>query len=256
MRTPRLALSIGLIFVGSITASAQPTASPQPSIGLPLPPIGLPLPSLGLTPPGTSEPATPAPAPGPTPPVTPPPIVFFGAAPYAWGFEAWQQSSAPGVIATAPPADDTTEATQPAYRTGQLQLEVTPRHAQVFVDGEFVGTWSDLGGELDLTAGVHRVEIRAPDHEAVAIDVRIVAGRTITYRARLTPVELARDAAKPDARPRATPPDSATTAPPPPPPAPQTFYLIPGCYLGNVPPDQVKLPAGCDQRRVITYTPR
>ena len=35
----------------------------------------------------------------------------------------------------------------------------------------------------------------------------------------------------------------------------RTLYLIPGCYLGNVPPDAGRLPAGCDISRLKTYAP-
>jgi hypothetical protein len=48
-----------------------------------------------------------------------------------------------------------------------------------------------------------------------------------------------------------------------PPPAPlvlptgsRTMYVIPGCYLGNVPPDQDRLPAGCDISRMKTHAPQ
>ena len=30
------------------------------------------------------------------------------------------------------------------------------------------------------------------------------------------------------------------------------FYVIPGCYMGNVPPEDTGLPEGCDPRRAIT----
>ncbi len=48
--------------------------------------------------------------------------------------------------------------------------------------------------------------------------------------------------------------------PPPPPPivlptGSRTIYVIPGCYLGNVPPDTSRLRAGCDVRRMKTYEP-
>jgi hypothetical protein len=33
---------------------------------------------------------------------------------------------------------------------------------------------------------------------------------------------------------------------------PTTFYFIPGCYMGNIPPEQMKLPAGCDLTRLVT----
>jgi hypothetical protein len=48
---------------------------------------------------------------------------------------------------------------------------------------------------------------------------------------------------------------------PDPPPAPyvpsgdRTVYMIPGCYVGNVAPDKVTLPHGCDRSKLITYTP-
>ena len=35
----------------------------------------------------------------------------------------------------------------------------------------------------------------------------------------------------------------------------RTLYLIPGCYLGNVPPEADRLPAGCDITRLKTYAP-
>ena len=33
-----------------------------------------------------------------------------------------------------------------------------------------------------------------------------------------------------------------------------TGYVIPGCYIGNVPPQEAGLPAGCDLGRLITIT--
>lgn len=45
---------------------------------------------------------------------------------------------------------------------------------------------------------------------------------------------------------------------PPPPYVPtgdRTLYIIPGCYVGNVPPAGVKLPPGCDPGKLTTYTP-
>ena len=35
----------------------------------------------------------------------------------------------------------------------------------------------------------------------------------------------------------------------------RTVYVIPGCYVGNVPPSNVKLPANCDVKKVTTFTP-
>jgi hypothetical protein len=58
----------------------------------------------------------------------------------------------------------------------------------VFVDGYFVGTIDDylhsLAG-LSLQAGPHHLEFHAPGFDALAVDMKIEAGRSITYRAAL-----------------------------------------------------------------------
>jgi hypothetical protein len=86
----------------------------------------------------------------------------------------------------APPYD------APASDTGETRLDVQPGFAQIFVDGYFVGTVDDfyhsLAG-LGLHAGPHHVEFRAPGYEAIAVDMMITAGRTITYRAALKPLQ-------------------------------------------------------------------
>ena len=72
--------------------------------------------------------------------------------------------------------------------SGNLRLDVQPIDAQVFVDGYYVGEVTDflqtLAG-LNLPAGAHRVEFRAPGYDTLAVDVQIAANRTITYRATL-----------------------------------------------------------------------
>jgi hypothetical protein len=35
----------------------------------------------------------------------------------------------------------------------------------------------------------------------------------------------------------------------------RTVYVIPGCYVGNVPPTDVRLPPGCDVKKVTTFNP-
>jgi hypothetical protein len=140
------------------------------------------------------------------------------------------------------PGAEPQQPTQPVSDTGFLRLEVEPAASlQIYVDGVFVGTPADLRGELELRAGAHRIEIRAPGYESLTFDVRIEAERGITYRGNLR----------------------ATGAPPPPPAAPivvptgsRTLYVIPGCYLGNVLPDKERLPAGCDIGRMKTHAPQ
>ena len=122
----------------------------------------------------------------------------------------------------------------PAADSGLVRLSGTPGEAQVLVDSYFVGTLADIEAVRPLTieAGPHRLEIRAPGYQSTAIDIRVTPHEMLTYRAaldRLLPTPPARVAA------------AGSTAP---------MYLIPNCYLGNVPPRANRLPPGCDVKRV------
>jgi hypothetical protein len=132
---------------------------------------------------------------------------------------------------------------------GTLRLDLDGAGAilQLYVDGYFVGTPDEFNRELTLDAGPHRIEIRAPGYETIVFDVRIVADRSITYRGTLQRVAA-------ESKPQVPQPASSQTAPPPSVP-PSTFYFIPGCYIGNVPPEKVELPANCDMSRLITRKP-
>jgi hypothetical protein len=127
--------------------------------------------------------------------------------------------------------------------TGRLRLDVTPDAVlQLYVDGYYVGTSVDVNGELKLEAGPHRLEIRAAGYEPVAVEVNIPAGRSITYRGALT-------ASKPLQEPSAAAPAGVAPAAAA---EPMVVYVIPGCYIGNVPPSEAGLPATCDAARAIT----
>jgi len=111
----------------------------------------------------------------------------------------------------------------------------------------------DFNGELELMEGPHRIEIRAPGYETLAFDVRIAPHRSVTYRGALKPAEATPD---PDPAIRQQPDNTTGVAPQPVTPAtPMTFYVIPGCYAGNVAPKDVALPATCDLSRLVTYGP-
>lgn len=178
---------------------------------------------------------------------------FFGS---PWGTDrsvagTWTATGAPtpGMVVPAP-ADVNDGAT-----TGRLRLEVEPA-VRVYVDNTFVGNTRG-GHEFEVRAGMRRITLRASGHQTVSFDARIVAGDVISYRGVLArvPVELP---VRAPADVSATAPDAPAVEPqePMPPSAPQTFYLIPGCYLGNLPPEQVRLPANCDLSRMITRTIR
>jgi hypothetical protein len=118
---------------------------------------------------------------------------------------------------------------------------VEPRgDQQIYVDGYYVGTPEDFDGELEVGAGPHTVAIQAPGYETLQVRVKVAPGRSITYRGTLKGTNV-----KPE--PEAAVPSSSPVAA-----TPMTGYVIPGCYIGNVPPQDVGLPASCDLGQVIT----
>jgi hypothetical protein len=74
----------------------------------------------------------------------------------------------------------------PSYRdTGSLRLKIKPRHAQVFVDGYFVGEVDSFDGtfqRLHIDGGGHRVELKAEGYEPLEFEVLITPGETVTYK--------------------------------------------------------------------------
>ena len=123
---------------------------------------------------------------------------------------------------------------EPPPPPGMLRFAVTPLSAQVFVDSFYVGTIEDIDRQhvLLLPPGPHRVEIRSAEYQPVSFDVRIESNETVTYRAAL---ELSR---------REAPARAAAPA------GPARMYVIPNCYLGNIPPRQDRLPSGCSTKQV------
>jgi hypothetical protein len=76
------------------------------------------------------------------------------------------------------------------FDVGELRLIVTPRSADVYVDGYFAGRVDDYDGvfqALKLEAGAHHIQIVAQGHSPLDFDVRIEPNRKITYRGTLRP---------------------------------------------------------------------
>ena len=72
---------------------------------------------------------------------------------------------------------------------GDLRLDVTPKDAQVYVDGYYVGIVDDFNGRyqrISLAPGPHHVELRATGYELLAFDVNIEPRQTVDYRGNLT----------------------------------------------------------------------
>jgi hypothetical protein len=171
------------------------------------------------------------------------PSVVYVLPTYGYGYAGLPVTTTYETTAAQPAMPQAAEP-QPPFEArvalGALRLEVEPRESlQIFVDGVFVGTPSDLGDDLEMTTGPHRIELRARGYKAQVFDVGIIEDRSITYRG-----SLDRDpAAAPAPSPIAKAPGS------------KTMYVIPGCYMGNVSPKGMSLPAGCDISKLTTISP-
>jgi len=68
---------------------------------------------------------------------------------------------------------------------GGVRIVAASPDAQVFADGYYVGIADDFDApfeHMNLEAGVHRIEVREPGYGAIAFDVSVQPGRTITLR--------------------------------------------------------------------------
>ena len=121
---------------------------------------------------------------------------------------------------------------------GGLVLETAPAAAQVFVDGNYVGTAEEFGRggrAIELSAGAHHVELRAAGYETLTFNVMIGANTIVRYRG-----DMQVQAAKPAAAVVST---TAAVA--------KSFYVIPNCYAGDKPPTGA-LPKGCNRKNLQT----
>lgn len=81
-------------------------------------------------------------------------------------------------------------------KTGTLRLDVSPAHAEVYVDGVYAGRAQDFDGassRATMAAGAHRIEIRAEGFENTNVVARISGSAATVHRISLRP--LSRQAA-------------------------------------------------------------
>ena len=271
--TARRWLAVLLVLLGRITsAEAQtywlmPPVPPLAPIGLPLPPLGLQTVNTGQQPvTGSGHPVTGSghPVTGSGHPVTRPP-----------------QWSVPGQSAVAPRGDwrggrgpvvgisptllvfvpyvmpvlvelperstlKTHAPKAPRAVVGTLALEIEAGDGlQVFVDGYFLGSTTEVGTSIELEAGQHQIELRASGYEPLAFGVSIRPDRMTTYR------DVMKRPAGAQNETAANSPAAAAAAASTSVSAPMPLYVIPGCYAGNAPPsDSATLPSGCKRDRL------
>lgn len=245
----RCVFAIALLLASGGSAAAQrhspppPTPPPQvtPPSSLPSAPAALTVPMPLGPPPGTvdlyarpdqfhSIPSTPSLfVPGPVY------VPGFGPGPYPPGtFPSGYVAGPDAQYMMVPPP---VPSVIPRVARGSLRFETEPGSAQVFVDGFYVGIVDDFGMRgrpLEIAAGSHHIELRAPDYAPLSFEINIVPNQLSRYRGDL---QLMNPAAAPPA---------ARNAPA------KKYYVIPNCYAGDKPPVRA-LPGGCavGQMRVI-----
>src|SRR5919198_707685 len=92
------------------------------------------------------------------------PYYYGGYPAYGYAYPGYGYPPAPYVSA------------QPGYTYGGVHIEGAPQDAQVFADGYYVGVVDDFDGpfqHLNLPSGPHRIEIRMPDAQRIAVDADI-----------------------------------------------------------------------------------
>ncbi len=173
------------------------------------------------------------------------PVVVYGA-PY--GYLPYTGAQPYTVVQPPTGAQPTVTAAPNDPPDGFLRLLVTPRDADVIVDGVREGIVDDFGGarEQALPAGPHRVRLEAAGYEPVEFDVRVPVGDTISLRRELSLLPAPPHA--PD------PPAAASKGQMP--TARKTFYAIPRCYLGDAMPSAESLPAGCNLSDLRVLAPQ
>jgi hypothetical protein len=131
---------------------------------------------------------------------------------------------------------------------GRVLFDVKPAAlAQIYVDGYYVGTPGDYRLGLELPAGAHVVEIQAPGFESDTAPLNISDDNVVQYRVALAAVtDAGGDAGRVDTQGARALPAAPAASP---------YYVIRGCYLGNVPPAEVNLPAGCDPKSAVVVRP-
>jgi hypothetical protein len=251
MRIPSTAALVCIVSVSSALAqqAEKPRPMPGPASGPAVHNAAKPAPPPPTAPAQAAPPSTPAPPPAAAQPSSP-----FAAGPFTYAPRynpgqrprppnRWGSGSygfgAPYEVIESPRTDESRNPPDEQLTIdGVLFLDVEPHSVDVYVDGFYVGSSEDFALDgLPLRAGRHWLDLRASGYETLTLPVNITAAQAVRYRGGLT---LAR----------------TTPAPAEPSRAPQTIYVITGCYAGNRPPVASALPTGCDISRLRALDPR
>ncbi len=147
--------------------------------------------------------------------------------PFFWGgYPGWY----PGWYSAYPPYP---AFWGPAY--GSARLQVTPKQAEVYVDGYYAGVVDDFDGifqRLDVPPGRHEVTLYLDGYKALHQRVLFRAGDTVKLKAELQPLPAGEHA---EPRPVAPPPQAAPPRGEYPPPGPGRTRPMPEAGAGQQP---------------------
>jgi hypothetical protein len=71
---------------------------------------------------------------------------------------------------------------------GGVSFDIQPSDAQVYVDGQYVGTvgqFTPTSQPIGLTAGRHHIQITAQGYHTMEFDADVVAGEVLPYQGTL-----------------------------------------------------------------------
>jgi len=80
------------------------------------------------------------------------------------------------------------------WETTSVWLDVSPKDAQVYVDGYYAGVVDDFDGifqHLTLRAGPHLIEMRKTGYRPLAVEINLYWGQSVTYRRTMEPASEA-----------------------------------------------------------------
>ena len=76
------------------------------------------------------------------------------------------------------------------WETTSVRLDVSPKDAQVYVDSHYAGVVDDFDGifqRLTLRPGPHLIEIRKTGYRALAVEMNLYPGQSVSYRRTMEP---------------------------------------------------------------------
>ncbi|MCI0613733.1 PEGA domain-containing protein [bacterium] len=76
------------------------------------------------------------------------------------------------------------------YGYGEVKLEVKPKDAQVFLDGDYVGTVDEFNSwyqRMNVEPGKHRIVIREQGYQPYRMDLRVLPGQSYKIKEQMHP---------------------------------------------------------------------